>query len=817
MKKFHIFNPISFGTLILVVILAYGFLLPVDLKNTIKHTAIGKLFTPSKNSIKKVFNIVHLPYWLGKTDLPVLYINISRENEGELIDAIPFDQETFSYKKMLGEDKTYVNADFASPADGYEERVKIRFKGSSPNHWNAGKKSYRIKFKDNLFQGMSGLDLIIPEDRYYFTEVLSSYRAKKLGLLTREFKFVRGVINGVDRGVYLAVEPWSKEFLARNLMIDTNNILSKKDIEEEDVSFFKKEMIPNWKSYINEDVAHFDELATLLTLLEDADDKEFKLKIGSLVDLEKFYRWQLVLALAGSSHVGDSSNFVLMFNQITGKFEFLPFDINIGPAYSYDFTLTLAKRILSDEQILKEYKKVVSDYVSDDDNLKDDLAFYDGLYQKYFKEFYKDQLKLDPDYVFDRKVKQHRTWLVDNFHMLKDLTAGLSPSDFTPKETGYSKNAVVFDGSFKYFNDIFVSIDVFIIKNSQFLKKDWKTIVLPSGTHVFNQSVIIPKGLRLVIEPGATILLGPKISIISYSPVSAVANASSPITIAGYSSQPWGSFGVINTGEEKNYFVFVHVSGGSAWGGSTTELLNGVPFISQFSLRNTNSEVYNSIFENGHTDDAFHAIWGSVVIRYSIFRDTHSDALDLDMVRDSIVSGNRFYNYNPDSSGNDGDGLDISGTDNLEIFNNQISNFGDKCISIGEKAEAVIKNNILAGCNYGLAVKDDSRAVIDNNIIVGNKTAGVALYRKKQEFIKGGSAEIINSILWGNAREITIDETSEYSTKSGEWKQIEEQGISSLSVKDSTIEGGFRGENIKTDRPDFYRILPASIARYLKL
>lgn len=822
MKKHHIFSPVSFLIFMIAMSTVYYFCVPLGVKNYIlTDTFVGKWLGLSRISLKKAFNIVHLPYWFGKSELPVLYFDISKKNEEEMIDGLPFDQETLSYRSMLDEDKTYVKADFLSPADGYKEEIKIRFRGMSPSHWNAGKKSYRVKFnKDNLFQGMSNLDLIIPDDRLYFMEMLSSYRAKKLGLFSLEFKFVKVVINGFDYGVYLAVEPWSKELLARNRIMDTNNIFSTKDIsdEVEPKSIFKTSMLSDWKSYTNEEATSFDELKVLLALLENADDKEFALKIGTLIDLEKFYRWQLVYALAGSSHVTDSSNFVLMFSQETGKFEFLPFDVAAGSFYPYDFTPTLVKRMLADEEILKGYKRVVNDYVSNENNLKDDLAYYDELYQKYFGEFYRDQEKLDSDYVFDKKIKTYRAWSVDNFYSIKGSTANLSPADFVLGETNYSKKPIVFEGSFKYFNDIFTDIDRFVDKNPQFLKKDQRTVVLNSGTHIFTQNTIIPKSLKLIIEPGATLLLAPKVSIISYSPVYAVANADLPITITGlYPNEPWGSFGVINTGKEKNYFNFIYVSGGFAWGGSTTGLMNGVLLTSQFSLHNSNSEIYNSIFENGHSDDTFHAVLGSVVIRNSIFRNASSDALDLDAVKNSKVLGNRFYNENINQSGNDGDGIDISGSENLEVSDNRISNFGDKCISIGEEADVITRNNILIGCNYGIAVKDGSRVTIDNSIIIGNRTGGITLYRKKQEFISGGNAEVTNSILWGNAKEIAIDEITVYPTKSGESRQIEKQGVSTLSIKDSTVQGGYGGTNIKTDRPDFSHLLPANIVRSLNL
>lgn len=815
MKRYNVFHPGYLFFVVIVAVLVYTFFIPISAKNYfISETAMGKWLLPSRIALKKAYNLVHLPYWFKKSDLPTYHIFISPNNQEELIASLPFNPKTLSYGSMFDEDKKFVNADFVN--NDYSASVKIRYRGLSPDHWSKEQKSYRLKFpSDNLFEGQKELNLIIPIDRFYFIEPLNSYRAQKMGLSAADFKFVRLNINNKDAGVYLASEPWSKEWLVRHGFIDTDSVFSTKDLDfDAKENLFRTDRISYWKNYTDEKEGAFEELTALFSLMENADDKEFTKKIGGLFDLESFYRFQLLYVLAGSSHVMDNQNSVLLFKRETGKFYYVPWDVIVdNPHEFYPGLTTLARRILSNEKFMEEFKKVVYNYISNEENLKDDLAYYDGLYKKYHSEFYKDQTKVDSDLDFDKRVKKYRALIVENFNRTKKLMAEISSEDLISKFPILDSGDVKFEGSFRYFNDAFLSIDRFLFQHPQFIKRDQNTLVLSSGNHVFTDNVIVPKGLKLIIEPGAKLLMAPKVSLISYSLVSALGNSNLPIIITALypSAEPWGSFGVLDTGEAKNYFNYLRVSGGSAWEGSVATLMNGVPFISQFSLRNANAEIYNSTFENGRSDDALHAINGSVVIKYNILRNTSSDALDLDGVKDSIVAGNMIFNIKSENNGDDGDGLDISGTKNLEISDNKIYNFGDKCVSIGEKAEAVIKNNLLFNCNYGLAVKDDSRVSVDGNIIVGNKVGGLTLYRKKQEFIKGGSAEVENSILWGNKTEILIDETEYYPTKSGEWKNIEKKGSSELSVRDSTIQDGYDGENISIERPDFIKLLPASI------
>jgi len=812
-KKFFIMSIVLIAAAVFVF--SYFFILPWQARHYLNNTSIGKWLEPSRIALKKASNIVHLPYWFKKSNLPAYYITTSKDDITRLTASIPFDAATFSYGYLLDDDKQYVKVDFSSPSDNYEAKVKLRYRGWSANNWNAEQKALRIKFpKDNLFSGMSALNFFLPDDRSYFGEMLNSYRARKFGLLPVDFKLVRVFINGKDSGVYLASEPWSKEFLARNNIYDTDNIFSNKDVQlGAGESFFSTKHLADWKSYTTKPgTGPFEELDVLINLVENANDSEFAAKIGSILDLDKFYHWQFLYALAGTNHAGDTGNTVLLFRTETGKFESLPWDVELGPFAPdyYASVPTLSKRILANKKFLTEYQKVVNDYISNETNLQDDLAYYDNLDKKYHFEFYKDQAKLDTDLVFDQKIKDYRSLIVDNFKNLGQITTVLSVADFKSGKSNYNLSESKFNGTFEYFNDIFLSQDQFLANHPQFKKIDGFSIVLPAGVHVFDGVTIVPKGLKLVIEPGAQLLFSPNASLIAYSAVSAVGTADSPILMQPLKPEeatPWGVFGAINTGASKNYFNFVHINGGSS------ATVNGILFTSQLSLSNTLSLITNSTFENSKSDDGLHGLLGSVDIIGSVFKNVSSDGIDFDYVKNSKISGSVFYNDNREKSGLDGDGIDISGTANVVVENNKISNFGDKCISIGENAQIEIRNNILVGCNYGVAVKDNSDALIDGNVIVGNKTAGVALYRKKPEFIVGGRADVLNSIIWGNNKEISVDQTTSVANKSGVGThEILANKTSVLVVKNSTVKGGYEsGENIITSKPDFRAVLPAYI------
>lgn len=818
--KINRFNSPDYKVLVLAIV-SFILILFLFVGLSPQGSPAGRYLFHTWRSVKKFSNIIYPLSWpFVKSELPEYRIVISPDNWKIMEDSLPINND-LTYGYLSENNKSYVGAEFIDPNTGYKSKIKIRYRGVTYDNWQAEKKSLRLKFsKDDLFQGMSGLNLIIPEDRGYFLEPLSNYRAKKLGLFAPDLKFVRIFINNRDFGVYLSAEPWSGSLLARNNIIDTNNIFSNKDISGEIDN--DKPAFTDWKSYIadNED-GPFEELDVLKKLTNEATDEQFNKVVSDLVDLDKVYKWQLVNVLAGSVHQSYFSNFVLIFKKETGKFEPVPWDVSFEPIKDkiYDDNLPLlVRRIFKNKKYSNEFVAILNDYLNKRENLNDDLFYYDGLFEKTKSDFYKDNAKNSTNFGFIKEVKEGRELVVSNFEKAKSLLAD-DKTQVTIWEKQNYKKRVKFSGSFEYLNDVSLDINEFVARNSDFRLVSNDTIVLGPGTFVFSKIVIIPKNLKLIIEPATNLYFYPKISLISYGSVNATGTSDAPIIFAPAfkNAEPWGSFGIINTGPQKNYFNYIKISGGSAWDGSVDKLINGVPFISQFSLRNTDSEIYNSIFENSYSDDALHVIGGSVSIKYSTFRNIFADAIDLDAVKNSKIIGNVFYNLDTGKGHDDGDAIDLSGAQNLEISDNQINGFKDKCISIGEGAKVLLKNNILSSCNYGLAVKDGSHVVADGNVIVGNVTSGLTLYRKKQEFIEGGYVDMINSVIWGNHKEILIDETSHVPSKSGIWKKIEKSGISQLSIKDSIVEGGYEGVNISSSRPDFKSILPAFIYNSVKL
>jgi hypothetical protein len=137
--------------------------------------------------------------------------------------------------------------------------------------------------------------------------------------------------------------------------------------------------------------------------------------------------------------------------------------------------------------------------------------------------------------------------------------------------------------------------------------------------------------------------------------------------------------------------------------------------------------------------------------------DKKMDAFDIDSVQSGYFVGNRIYGSPLPGT----DGIDIGlGSQQVVVANNLIMNFSDKAISVGEGAQAVITNNVLAYCGIGVGIKDNSQARLIHNTFYQNRV-GVACYEKNPGQ-GGGHGVVIGCLFLGHiSRAISVDPLSD--------------------------------------------------------
>ncbi len=719
--------------------------------NFIEHPLVRQ-FIPTWRSLKEIVDLPYIFYKFKKSELPTYYLIIDPKKIVELNLSLP-QEYYFSTTELTDELKTKVKAKFVY--EDYQEEVRVRYRGLQLKHWNNKKKSWLIEFpKENLFQGNKILDFIIPEDRAYLAESLNVYRAEKLGLLTPKIRLANLDINGEDMGVYLVNEHWSEEFLETHKKPVNGQIYSTQDLSvKTDYNFLKVESIPLWKARITRDDLNkedFNDLALLFSLTENKDEEIFSKNIGTIFDLEKFYNWMLVVALASSEHHGDSGNMDFYFDSSSGKLELMPRDVEFGsPKESLAvWQNSFISRLLADPEIRKNVEKRISEYVSDEKNLEDDVRFYDELWEKTKRDFFADSAKSQSSSDVKKKVEECRSWIAGNFENLRKQISENGFLNFDLSEQKGNYTGMEKRGSFSTFDQISQSIDEFVSRHPVFVKTGENKVKLFGGNYYFNETIIVPKGLELTVGAGTTIYFGKNTSLISYSPVWVVGNADLPVRIARLNpKESWGTFAVIGTKNKKSEFNNVYFSGGSG------AVVHGIYISGMLAVHDGDVDIWNSRFENAGDDDAVNIKSGKFVIKNSIFKNNAFDAIDSDS-SEGEITGCEFF----DNLGIDGDSIDLSFSEVL-IKDNNIKGCGDKGISVGEQSRPVIENDSIKGCPIGIAVKDDSYAQIKNCNLIENGV-GVSLYRKKQIF-GGGKAFLTNVVFKGNIQDTKLDNLSE--------------------------------------------------------
>lgn len=721
-------------------------LLPENSNAFIRH------FAPTWRSLKKIIDLPYVVrYVFHTTDLPKYELSINDPNLKVLISNLPnYPEEKYLTEEFkVTQGATFITHLFSAT------NTDVRFRGGSSIHWDSFKKSWQIQLpRENLLGSKRNIRLVLPEDRGWIEESLNMYHAKKLGLLAPDFSYVRLFVNENDMGTYLLIEGWEEDFL------ETNNrplgpIFAEKDtytdtdlLLPENISFWEDRMVSGGVRTDTQTLEYF------LKLLAYAPDELFGIYLPSILDMESFYKWNLVNLLAGTFHQVNIQNQNIYFNNATGKFEIIAFDIGPNEKLENGFDTgknRLINRALSNSKFRHEFEKVVSAYVADGKNLEDSLSYYDELVNTLKPEFLSDFNKLPTNLEALRDIRTSREVFEYNFYVIKDMIEKEEMLDIVFGEEIYPLEERTFgDSAFEKEMFSVKSTPLYFVKNHPSFILSGENIVLPKGTYTFTKNVIVPKNSKLIIEPGTSVHLGKNISFISYSPIDARGTSAFPIIIEPLGNSSWGVFGVVDqSGKTKSILSHIQISGGSeSW-------INGIFFSGELSFHNTYAELNNVTVKDAKADDGLHGLNTDIIVKNSSFLDNSADAIDIDLTRsqNSLLKNNFFYARNQEKG--NGDAIDISHAE-INLQQNTVIGCGDKGASIGERSHAIIESFFVDSCVFGIAIKDGSFADLDNIYLSQNET-GIGLYRKKPHFVIGGDMNVNDVYTWKNGMNVYTD------------------------------------------------------------
>lgn len=260
------------------------------------------------------------------------------------------------------------------------------------------------------------------------------------------------------------------------------------------------------------------------------------------------------------------------------------------------------------------------------------------------------------------------------------------------------------------------------------------------GAVTLADSVIVPKTVPLVLRPGTDLTLAPGISVLAYGGLIASGAPDQRISIHGDGSgKPWGVFAVVRPPRE---VVVKHIDVRDGNQG----YVNGILFTGGFAVHDGDLSIEHCRFTAMQSEDAINLKNGHITMTDCLIADTESDGMDLDFVTGEVRSS-AFMRIK-------GDGLDLSGSEVL-VVGNRFENTGDKGISVGEDSHPTIVNNLIRGCQIGLATKDLSRPKVAHTTFVENVLAIEA--KRKKPFFGGGGGEFVNNVFYGNGTLLSED------------------------------------------------------------
>ncbi|WP_299852045.1 CotH kinase family protein [uncultured Roseovarius sp.] len=252
----------------------------------------------------------------------------------------------------------------------------------------------------------------------------------------------------------------------------------------------------------------------------------------------------------------------------------------------------------------------------------------------------------------------------------------------------------------------------------------------------------------LIIEPGTIIKLAENASVIMKNQVTAVGTKDRPISFqrADGAENPWGAIGLQGRGADGSKFAHCSFVGGSGYKGDLFE------FSALFSAHDVRDLIVEDCeFADGTVvDDMVHIVYSTAEFTRTVFRNSFSDAFDID-ISEAKISDSRFEN-----SGNDA--VDLMSSI-ASIDNTQFIDSGDKGISVGEGSYLLGVNNTLVNNEIGVQSKDGSNAFLYNHSFMGNRQA-LHAYKKNWRYGAGGEILLFKSKLVDNDKNVTAERKS---------------------------------------------------------
>ena len=750
----------------------------------------------------------------------LIELDFQRQSRGKI------DQLDEKNKKRL---KRLVNGSLIYNDENFP--VKLRVKGERPIHFeDLNSTSYKMDIRGGKkLLGLEEFSIQKPIARNYIYEYIFHKLNHELGNISLDYKVVNFVINGTDRGVFTIEEGFSKELIERN-GLRNGPIFGINDRAGQQFpniifdSYSELNWLTNNPQLLKTGYSVLNSIKYNTEDYEKFIDWESWAKFFAVTDLVETYHGALAksvrfyynpvigkiqpISFDGHHGTADFSDFIIL--------DFINKDSNCSwICNERDWFLRF---LFKEENILRN--KFVNYYlhylekITDEKFLNKFLIKYGNEINLYNKAFYSDFSKTDQmfwkgwvPYVYDKKYLIKRSKKIrekldkinfSNFYFSKkknklviDSTASRMPINIKPtcsfvsnnlkkiwvigktsldwpnncdeiqlmSISGKTKNVYLFENPImvkKYLPVNFNSFEKFHNKvNGYFLGNEF----YPSEKDmIISENVVLPKNLKLILKNNQKIYLRNSALLIFLGDVIIKGNENNFVSIIGQEPE----FGTVLSFNNK------FDSDGLLIKNLKAPFINGYDFYGGINFVKSEISLKNTILENSKSEDSLNLINSAAKLKNVKFKNTQSDALDID-------SGNiEFENISCINIGNDCIDFSNSIVKGNIFFAEKI---GDKSLSIGENSQVNINNLNIINSEIGVAVKDNSIAVLEN-INLSNTTLPVAVFVKKKEY-GPAKLEIKNFNLNQSNEILLVDKFSE------------------LIINGKIIQGDLKGEEVE--------------------
>ena len=725
------------------------------------------------------------------SDLPIYRLIMTQENWTELTT-----RDLFS--------NVLLDATFVYEVEVFYN-VGVRYRGeSSRSSWP---RPYRIKFRDeHEFEDRERINLVSDN---LGREALAHDLFQRVGLPSSDTRFVTLYINENREGDYLDIEQVDNDFLEAHFPDDDNGNLYR-GFDGADLSYRGPDpdsYRPYYLKKNNEDADDYSDVIALTDALDNSPDETFRAEAEMVADMRQWLRWFAVQAVLdnheGALWAGQGDDYFLYHRPSDDRFVLVSWDhdtLFLFPDHSIwepnwlageivvrilnypDFTRWYYQDIASiaanEFAVTEMYPRIdaLPDVVSSED--RDRLKWYvSNRIPELNDQIPGTRLSISTNGGANFTTTQPEVTLEGDCSPLRDVYANGSQEGVQyPTATTWHYTSTLWTR-----DNVFVFTDGL---DSHTIVVYWDTFhggtltedtTLPTSDYPYaiTDDIVVPAGLTLTIEPGATLQFQADRSLrVEGGRLLAEGTNNQPIVFTRQGSGYWGGILLYDTQADNQIRHAVieytrqvidppRTHGVTAYGSHVT-IADSILRHTQASnavIADYDSTLYllrNEIYDI--ESDAVHATGGYAFIQGNHIYDIRRSLYPLEgieishMTTPAVLLDNHIHDVSDDC-------MDLNHSSAI-IERNEVHHCDDKGISIGHPSSTTLVNNLVYACNDGIAVKDGAVSYIVNNTVADNQENGIWLYEVQLPGHYGlgaGFATVVNTIVWGNGTEIELD------------------------------------------------------------